>query len=30
MGKRKNTLEDNIDDVFGGWAVSREKAKENP
>ncbi len=27
MGKRKNTLEDNIDDVFGGWAIPRE-AKE--
>ena len=29
MGKRKNTLEDDIDDVFGGWAVS-QKAKEDP
>ena len=29
MGKRKNTLKDNIDDVFSGWAVS-QKAKENP
>ena len=27
MGKRKNKLEDDIDDVFGGWAVS-QKAKE--
>ena len=29
MGKRKNKLEDDIDDVFSGWAVS-QKAKENP
>ena len=29
MGKRKNTLEDDIGDVFSGWAVS-QKAKENP
>ena len=28
MGKRKNTLEDDIGDVFSGWAVS-QKAKEN-
>ena len=27
MGKRKNTLKDDIDDVFSGWAV---KVKENP
>ena len=27
MGKRKNKLEDDIDDVFGGWAIPRE-AKE--
>ena len=29
MGKRKNKLEDDIGDVFSGWAVS-QKAKENP
>ena len=29
MGKRKNTLKDDIDDVFSGWAVP-QKAKENP
>ena len=29
MGTRKNTLEDDIGDVFSGWAVS-QKAKENP
>ena len=28
MGKRKNTLEDDIGDVFSGWAVS-QKAREN-
>ena len=27
MGKRKNKLEDDIDDVFGGWAIPQE-AKE--
>ena len=29
MGKRRNKLEDDIGDVFSGWAVS-QKAKENP
>ena len=29
MGKRKNTLKDDIDDVFSGWAVP-QKAKQNP
>ena len=28
MGKRKNKLEDDIDDVFGGWAIPQEGQRE--